>query len=107
MMLLKAHHNKIFMEFWRSGFADESLKTLKSWCYGSWVDALNFSTGFPVVIKQASSSGGAGVFLANTRREYNRKIKRAGRIVISDSLINLLVGFIKKLAKKIVLYFCP
>ena len=95
------------MEFWRSGFADESLKTLKSWCYGSWVDALNFSNGFPVVIKQASGSGGAGVFLAASREEFNRKVKKAGRIVISDSLFDLFVCYIKKLTKKIILYFAP
>ena len=37
--LLKAHHNKIFMELMRSKFVDKSLKTIKSRCYGSWVDA--------------------------------------------------------------------
>jgi len=105
--LLKAHHDKIFMEFLRYGFSDESLKTVKSWCYGSWVDARNFDFGFPVVIKQASSSGGAGVFLATNRKDFNRKVKKAGHIVIADSLPGLLVDYVKKITKKIVLYFAP
>jgi glutathione synthase/RimK-type ligase-like ATP-grasp enzyme len=105
--LLLAHHNKIFMEFWRSGFADESLKTVKSRCYGSWLDARNFDGGFPVVIKQASSSGGAGVFLAANRKEFNLKVKKAGKIIIAESLKDLFVGYIKKITKRIILFFIP
>jgi hypothetical protein len=105
--LLLAHHNKIFMEFLRTGFTDESLKTVKSWCYGSWIDAGNYDSGFPVVIKQTSSSGGAGVFLATNRKEFNRKIKKAGKIIIADNLKGLFVSLIKMSAKKIVLYFSP
>jgi glutathione synthase/RimK-type ligase-like ATP-grasp enzyme len=105
--LLLAHHNKIFMEFWRSGFSDESLKTVKCWCYGSWVDAKNFNGGFPVVIKQASSSGGEGVFLATSRKEFTRKVKKAGKIVIADSVSGIFNSYIKRQAKKIILYFSP
>ena len=105
--LLKGHHNKIFMEFWRLGFSDESLKTVKSWCYGSWVDAMNFNADFPVVIKQASSSGGAGVSLATNRKEFNRKIRKAGNLVIGDSLLDLLVYRIKIIVKKIIILFAP
>jgi len=105
--LILAHHNKIFMELWRSDFTDESLKTIKSWCYGSWMDARNFDSGFPVVIKQASSSGGAGVFLASNRKEFNRNIKKAGRIIVAYNLKELFVSFVKKAGKKIILIFAP
>jgi glutathione synthase/RimK-type ligase-like ATP-grasp enzyme len=103
--LLLAHHNKIFMELWRSGFTDSSLKTVKSWCYGSWVDARNFNVTFPVVIKQASSSGGAGVFMASGKKEFDRKVKKAGQLVVANGLKSLFINYLKISAKKIVLYF--
>ncbi len=103
--LLKAHHNKIFMEFMRLGFGDESLKSVKCWCYGSWVDAGNYDNGFPVVIKQASSSGGAGVYLARNRKEFRRKVKKAGQLVLAESMRGLFAFYIKRMIKKILIYF--
>ena len=105
--LLLAHHNKIFMEFLRSGFADESLKTVKSWCYGSWMDAVNYDSGFPVVIKQTSSSGGAGVFLATNRKEFNRKVKKAGKIIIADNLKGLFNQLYKNECQENCIIFFP
>ena len=105
--LLKAHHDKIFMEFLRNNFAGEALKTVKSWCYGSWVDALNYDHGFPVVIKQASSSGGAGVFLAKDRKQFSRLAKRAGQVIIAGGAISLLINFCKTSIKKMIVYFSP
>ena len=105
--LLSAHHNKIFMEFMRSGFSDESLKTVKSWCFGSWVDALNYDSGFPVVIKQISSSGGAGVFLASNRKDFTRKVKKAGKIIVAHDLKEVIISYVKMMAKKIILSFFP
>lgn len=105
--LLKAHHNKVFMELMRSKFADESLKTIKSKCYGSWVDARNYISDFPVVIKQTSSSGSAGVFLAKNRKEYNKYIKKAGKVLIGQSLTNIFIDYLKKDVKKLIKYFSP
>jgi glutathione synthase/RimK-type ligase-like ATP-grasp enzyme len=104
---LKEHHDKIFMELMRSRFADEALKTIKSRCYGSWVDAMNYDSQFPVVIKQASNSGGAGVFLARNRREYEKKIKKAGNVIIGLSPADLLTNCTKNLIKKIIKLFSP
>jgi len=105
--MLKAHHNKIFMELMRSKFADESLKSVKCNCYGSWVDARHYDSPFPVVIKQVSSSGGAGVFLAKNRKEYYKKIKKAGKILIADSFVDLFIQDIKNGIKKSILFFIP
>ena len=104
---LKEHHDKIFMELMRSRFSDESLKTIKSKCYGSWVDAMNYNSTFPVVIKQVSNSGGAGVFLARNRKEYEKKIKKAGNVIIGLSPSDLLLNFIKNSLKKVVKLFSP
>ena len=104
---LKEHHDKIFMELMRSRFTDESLKTIKSRCYGSWVDAMNYDSQFPVVIKQASNSGGAGVFLARNRREYEKKIKKAGNVIIGLNPADLLINYSKNLVKKIIKLISP
>jgi glutathione synthase/RimK-type ligase-like ATP-grasp enzyme len=103
--LLKAHHNKIFMELIRLKFSDKSLKTIKSKCYASWVDARNYDSPFPVVIKQSSGAGSAGVFLARNRKEYNKHIKKAGNVIVARGMISLFTDDLKKIAKKIIKYF--
>ncbi len=104
---LRAHHDKVFMELMRLQFTDDALKTIKSDCYGSWVDALSYNGGFPVVIKQASSSAGAGVYLAHNTREYGRYVKRAGRILIAAGLSDMFTTFFKNLIKKLIKQIYP
>jgi glutathione synthase/RimK-type ligase-like ATP-grasp enzyme len=105
--MLKAHHNKVYMELLKSTFADPSLKTIKSICYGSWVDARNYNGGFPVVIKRPSSTSSTGVFLAKDKKEYNRLVKHAGHILFAQGLNEYLVGALKRTAKKVIKYFSP
>jgi len=97
---LKAHHNKVFMELMRMKFVDDSLKTIISTCYGSWVDALTYNKGFPAVIKHASSSAGAGVFLAHNQKKYKKYVKKAGRVIIASSVADLIETYFKNLIKK-------
>lgn len=104
---LKAHHNKVFMELMRMQFADESLKTIKSTCYGSWVDALTYDKGFPVVIKQASGSAGAGVYLAHNKKEYKKYARKAGHTIVASGLSDLVITSIKNLIKKIIKFMYP
>lgn len=104
---LKAHHNKIYMELMRTRFKDDLLKTIKSKCFGSWEDALNIQPDFPVVIKQSSSSGGAGVFLARNSSDYKKYIKRAGRILTSRNVTDLFIKYFKFIIKKIIKYLYP
>ena len=104
---LKAHHDKVFMEFLRMSFNDESLKTIKSRCYGSWVDARQYDGDFPVVIKQASGSAGKGVFLAYGVREYRKYVKKAGRTIIGSDVTDMGAFFFKNLAKKVVKLIYP
>ena len=104
---LKAHHNKVFMEFMRMRFGDDALKTIKSTCYGSWGDALTYNKGFPAVIKHASSSAGAGVYLAHNRKEYKKYIKKAGRTIIASGLRDLVITSFKNLVKKTIKFLYP
>jgi len=105
--LLKAHHNKVFMELMRLKFTDRALKTLSSKCYGSWVDARNYDSDFPVVIKQSSNSGSAGVFLAKNKKEYDKLVRKAGHVLIASGLGDLIVTWVKNIGKKIIKYFEP
>ena len=95
------------MELMRMRFTDDSLKTVKTRCFGSWIDALNHQPEFPVVIKQSSGSGGAGVFLARNRSEYNKYLRRAGKVITSQSVASLFIVYFKILFKKITKYFYP
>lgn len=104
---LRAHHNKVFMELLRIDFRDESLKSVKTTIFGSWQDALNFLPEFPVVIKNSASSGGAGVFLARNRKDYERYTKRAGRIILSSSIAGFCIDYFKILYKKTVKILYP
>jgi len=97
---LKAHHDKVFMELMRMKFKDDSLKTIISTCYGSWVDALTYNKGFPAVIKHSSSSAGVGVFLAHNRKEFKKFVKKAGRVILASSLADLITTCFKNLIKK-------
>jgi len=103
----KAHHNKVYMELLRNNFKDNSLKTLKSRSFGSWEDALYYNPVFPVVIKKASSSGGAGVFLARNDFEYRKHLKEAGKVLISDSISGIVRDKFKNLAKKTIKTLYP
>ena len=105
--LLKAHHNKIYMEMIRSRFRDESLKTIKSICYGSWRDAWSYSSQFPVVVKQSSGAGSKGVYLAKNRNQYYRYIKKAGKTIIASGLADLFLGYAKIARKKALKYLYP
>jgi len=104
---LKAHHNKVSMELIRLSFNNDSLKTVKSKCFGSREDALNFHPDFPVVIKQSSSSAGAGVFLARNIKDYKKYVKRAGRIIVTSSIAELCIKYFKIQFKKIVKILYP
>lgn len=97
---LKAHHDKVFMEFLRMSFTEESLKTIKSRCYGSWVDARTYDGDFPAVIKQVSGSAGKGVYLAHNMKEFHRYVQKAGGIIIATGLVDLTVTYFKNLVKK-------
>jgi len=99
---LKAHHDKASMEFLRMGFRDKSLKNVKSLCYGSWVDARNYSSVFPVVIKSVSSSASAGVYLARNKTDYDKLVKKAGKIIIAQGPLDLLIKYFKNVVKKII-----
>jgi glutathione synthase/RimK-type ligase-like ATP-grasp enzyme len=105
--LLKAHHNKVYMEMMRSQFTDNSLKTVSSFCYGSWVDAKNYNSHFPVVIKRISTTSGEGVYLAHNRKEYLKNIKKAGRMIVAMSLKNFILVSCKNITKKIIKALLP
>ena len=86
---LKAHHNKGFMELLKSSFADKDLKTIKSKYLGNPIEAEDYEVKLPVVIKQISGAGSAGVYLARTMEEYWKYINIASKTVTDSSYIQL------------------
>jgi glutathione synthase/RimK-type ligase-like ATP-grasp enzyme len=98
---LKAHHDKMFMELLRSTLRDSSLKSVTTSYFGSWVDAQNRDFSFPVVIKQISSAGSAGVSMAVNKEDFNRKSRNAGKIILARSLSEVFNEYFKNIAKKI------
>lgn len=104
---LKAHHNKVYMEMLRSGFKDISLKTIKSFYYGSWQEAETYTGPFPAVVKTASGAGSSGVFLARNNDELKRCVRKGGRVILADSLSALFSGAIKKCVRKIQVFLHP
>lgn len=98
---LKAHHNKGFMELIRSSFKDESLKTISSNYFGTSKEALKKIPKLPVVIKQISGSGSRGVYLAKTRTEYRKFVKKASRTIIGNGYINYHLTFVKNVVKNL------
>jgi glutathione synthase/RimK-type ligase-like ATP-grasp enzyme len=96
---LKAHHDKMFMELLKCGLKDNSLKSVKTNFFGSWVDAQNRDFKFPVVIKQISSAGSAGVSMAIDKDDFNRKTRKAGKIILAQTLKEVFTGYFKNIAK--------
>ena len=105
--LLKAHHNKVYMEMLRMKFRDESLKTIKSKCYGSWVDAMSYNSHFPVVIKESSGAGSRGVYLARNREQFNRLVRKGGKTIVASGPADLLLSYIKTARKKAIKFLSP
>ena len=99
---LRAHHDKVSMEIMRTGFSDSALKTLENRPYGSWVDALKYDSVFPVVVKAASSSASAGVFLARNKEEYDKIVRKAGKVIVAGGLADLFTGWIKTQSKRLI-----
>ena len=102
---LRAHHDKVSMEIMRSGFSENALKTLESKPYGSWIDALNYDSFFPVVVKAASSSASAGVFLARNKGEYHKIVRKAGKVMVAGGPADLLSWWIKTQSKRLIKLF--
>lgn len=105
--LLKAHHNKVYMELMRLKFNDNALKTIKTHCYGSWIDAKKYNSHYPVVVKRISTTSGDGVYLAHNRNEYLKMTKKAGRMIVAMCLMNFISVSFKNVIKKIIKFFLP
>jgi glutathione synthase/RimK-type ligase-like ATP-grasp enzyme len=104
---LKAHHDKMFMELLRNGFKDNSLKTITTRYFGSWVDAQNKDFMYPVVIKKISSAGGVGVSLAVDKEDYNRKSRGAGKIIFGSGMTEICKNYFKNIIKEILKKIYP
>jgi len=79
--LLKAHHNKVFMEILRDLSDVELIKNIKTQHFGTLEDYVDFNhkIDFPKVFKSASGAVSSGVAKPGNNREAIRIIKRHSR----------------------------
>lgn len=110
--LFRAHHNKMFMELYRTKLSDP-YRTLQSKYFYSVKDmekVFNEDSCYPVVLKTSAGSGSAGVALAYNSEQAKKKAKKMGKIAYFNheySLkkhVRLFLGRIqRKLTKRVIL----
>lgn len=84
--LFRAHHNKVFMESYRTLLSDE-YNTIKSFSFFGIDDLenkLNKNIQYPIVLKTSQGAGSSGVSIAYNRKEAIRKAKRMSKITYYD-----------------------
>ena len=74
--MLRAHHNKVFMEIMRDISINREIKALWSRKFGTYEDFENAFLSYPSVIKPAEGAGSRGVGLLRNERDK----KRLGRV---------------------------
>ncbi|MBM4370236.1 MAG: hypothetical protein FJ098_01180 [Deltaproteobacteria bacterium] len=79
--LLRAHHNKVFMEILRDLSPDPALRTLRARSFGTLEDFARAAgkLRYPVVLKRAAGDSGTGVRLARSAREAVDHARRLSR----------------------------
>lgn len=79
---LKAHNNKVSMELLRDRSKLDSIKTIKSYTYGTieeLKDSMKQITSYPVIVKSAAGAMSRGVTKANNAHELLKKATRISR----------------------------
>lgn len=81
--LFRAHHNKVFMELYRTILSKE-YNTIQSTVFYGTDDLerkINFGITFPIVMKTSEGAGSCGVSIAQNRKEAIKKAKKMGKII--------------------------
>jgi hypothetical protein len=70
--LLRAHHNKVFLEILRKGCKGKFANTLGSQVFGTYEDFAKAPISYPCVLKTAYGAGSTGVRLARSEAQGKR-----------------------------------
>lgn len=84
--LFRAHHNKVFMELYRTTMTEE-FNTIESECFYGLDDFAKNVAGnikFPLVLKTAAGSGSAGVSIAGDMKSAESKIQAMSKQLYYD-----------------------
>lgn len=99
--LFRAHHNKVFMELYRSCFSDPEFQTIKTWVFYSYKDLKKImekeTLQYPLVLKSSSGAGSAGVSLVRDEKELLKKAMHMGYISFSNLLFSKKDWFYSRL----------
>lgn len=104
--LFRAHHNKVFMENYRTCLSKEYNSITGFAFYGTddLAQKLDKNTKYPVVIKTASGAGSSGVAIAHSKTEALKKAKRMSTITYysyCDSRIRKIEHFLGVTKRKL------
>ncbi len=78
--MLRAHHNKVFMEILRDLSPLKQLKTIRTKCYGIFEEFAQADTSYPCVMKPASGACSKGVVLVNNKADKTKYGKKLSRV---------------------------
>lgn len=107
--LFRAHHNKVFMESFRSVLSKEynSIKSFSFYGVDDLEKKLKKEQRYPVILKTSAGAGSSGVAIAHNQQEALKIAKKMERIVFVDynssiiAQIRHAVGkFIRKVTKQ-------
>lgn len=81
--LFRAHHNKVFMELYRTILSEEynSIQSVVFYGADDLEKKLSSSKQFPIVMKTSEGAGSSGVSIAHNKKEAVKKAKKMGNII--------------------------
>lgn len=105
--LFRAHHNKVFMESYRTLLSEEYNSIMGFSFYGidDLKNKLDEKIKYPIVLKTASGSGSSGVALAYSKEEALKKARQMTKVIYYDyneSRIQHFRHILGKIKRKIV-----
>lgn len=77
--LLKAHHNKVFMELLRDLSSNDAIKNIRSQHFGTKEDYFKVNHSYPEIIKGAAGAVSSSVFKIDMIKEVNGTVSRVAR----------------------------
>lgn len=117
--LFRAHHNKAYMELYKTSFLTEEENRIKTTVFSSYKmlqrDLQIENIDYPVVVKTSSGAGSCGVGLAKNQQELLKLAKRFSYRKYRDSyatlyrnrLMQVIKNKYRKLRKERIIFYKP
>jgi glutathione synthase/RimK-type ligase-like ATP-grasp enzyme len=95
--LLRAHHNKVFMELIRDIQSNPRIKNIRSRHFGTKEDFLRSGTNieYPFVVKGAAGAVGSSVYKIDSKSDARKKVAKVSRSMSLTTEIRDIARFIR------------